>query len=335
MRKFSIILPVRNGSNYLQPCVESILAQTYPDFELLVLENASTDNTLDILRSFRDERIKIIPAEKPLTIEENWARAIALPKAEYMTLIGHDDIVAPHFLEVINTLIQKYPDASLYHTHFNFIDGKGKVIRKCKPMPPKLQQHELLEGFLRNKVDSMGTGYVMRSADYDKTGGIPVNYPGLLFADFDLWLTITGLRYEVVAPDNAFAFRVHQSATTSSADTRLHKGLETFVHFLAELRLKSQMNNDVIKKHAAGFLMQYAKSYSHRILRTPKNKRSNTSVQEFINFTKQLANELSVMQNFHPEKDKSIRLAKRIDESRLLSKLFLLIREKYGKPFIG
>ena len=79
--------------------------------------------------------------------------------------------------------------------------------------------------------------------------------------------------------------------------------------------------------------MQYAKSYSHRILRTPKNKRSNTLVQEFIELTKQLANQLGVLAHFHPEKDKSIRLAKTIDESKLLSSLFLFAREKYGNPF--
>lgn len=332
MPQFSIILPVRNGSNYIRECISSILSQTYTSFELLILENASTDNTVEIINSFGDERIKIIPAERPLTIEENWARAVEIPKAEYMTLIGHDDILQPNFLEIINGLIKTHPDATLYHTHFSFIDSKGKVIRACKPMPQKLELYQLLEGFLKNTIDSMGTGYVMRSVDYNTIGGIPVKYPGLLFADFDLWLQLTALSYETISAENCFSFRLHQSITSTSADTRLHNALEIYTDSLNDLKTKDKRVAAVINKHGAQLFMRFAVSYSHRILRTPKNKRGNVSVKNFVNFVKQLAEKLGV-ENFQPEKDKNIMLAKMIDSSRLLSSLFLFMKKLYGKPF--
>src|SRR5579872_3781791 len=93
--KYSIILPVRNGGHYVKACVGSILAQTFVDFELLVLDNCSTDGTTEWLSTLKDPRIMIFPAEKPLTIEENWGRITRIPKKEFITLIGHDDILYP------------------------------------------------------------------------------------------------------------------------------------------------------------------------------------------------------------------------------------------------
>ena len=101
MNKFSVILPVKNGGDYLKECVNSILSQTYTNFNLLILENCSTDNTLNWLMSLHDDRIKIYPSSESLVIEENWARVLSIPKNEFMTLIGHDDILLPNYLQVV------------------------------------------------------------------------------------------------------------------------------------------------------------------------------------------------------------------------------------------
>ena len=119
MSKYSIILPVRNGGEYVKQCVYSVLAQKHADFNFLILDNASSDGTFEWLQSLTDERIKLYPSDKSLTIEQNWARVIDVPKNEYMTLIGHDDILYPDFLKTIDDLIQSNPSASLFHTHFN------------------------------------------------------------------------------------------------------------------------------------------------------------------------------------------------------------------------
>ncbi len=134
MTRYSIILPVRNGSNYVRECVQSILSQSVQDFELLVLENASTDDTLDIINSFGDSRIKIFPAASPLSMEENWHRVVEIPKKEFITLIGHDDMLDKDYLATMQGLISEYPDASLYQTHFRYIDSAGHETARCKPM---------------------------------------------------------------------------------------------------------------------------------------------------------------------------------------------------------
>ena len=198
MQKFSIILPVRNGGDYLKICIDSILSQTYTDFNCIVLENCSSDGSLEWLQSLKDDRIVIVTSTRSLSIEENWGRITSVKKNEFITLIGHDDILNPDFLETIDQLIQSNPKASLYHTHFNYIDAKGKIMRPCKPMKKSLTGHEFLKLFLSNSIDSMGTGYVMRSSDYDAVKGIPLKYPSLLFADFELWLSLIFKSYEAI-----------------------------------------------------------------------------------------------------------------------------------------
>src|SRR5436305_12023686 len=106
--KFSIILPVKNGGNYIKECVQSILLQTYTDFTLHILENKSTDGTAEWLQTLKDERIVIIPSETSLTIEENWARILSIEKNEFMTIIGHDDLFDTNYLQIMNGLINQY-----------------------------------------------------------------------------------------------------------------------------------------------------------------------------------------------------------------------------------
>src|SRR6187397_241528 len=91
LTQFSVVLSVRNGWPYIKECVESILAQTYPHFDLHVLDNQSTDNTLPWLKTLKDGRIRLSTSTDDLSIVESWARVKDVAKQEYMTLIGHDD----------------------------------------------------------------------------------------------------------------------------------------------------------------------------------------------------------------------------------------------------
>lgn len=332
MAKYSIILPVRNGGHYLKNCVASILSQTFTDFNFIILDNCSTDGTLEWLCALKDARIKIIVSDKPLTIEESWGRIKNIEKNEFITLIGHDDILYPDFLSVIDKLATTHPQASLYHTHFNFIDAKGKIIRACKPMQQQMSGYDFLKNFLTNSIDAMGTGYVMRANDYDALQGIPVHYPNLLFADFELWLKLSLHSVEIIAPENCFAFRVHKSTTGKSEDKKLHKSLEIFTAFLHRMQQEDVTAKHLIDEFGSQFLLFFCKGYSHRLLRTPLKNREGLTVGKFIRFTKELAIMLGLQDKFKPEKMPSIKLAALIDDNKILSKLFLFFKKIYSKP---
>ena len=187
-RQFLIVLPVHNGGEYLKACVASILAQVHEHFRLVVLENSSTDDTQNWLRQLRDPGINVRESPAPLEIESNWARILQLDLSEeFLTIIGHDDLLDPGYLSQMSALIDAHPDAGLYQSHFRLIDKRGRRLRSCLPMPARETAEGFLAARLRLRRDSQGTGYMFRTSDYLRVGGIPL-YKKLMFADDALWL---------------------------------------------------------------------------------------------------------------------------------------------------
>ena len=333
MAKFSIILPVRNGGEYLKDCVRSILSQTCNDFNLLILENGSNDGGPEWVRSLGDPRIKIIAADRPLSIEENWARIRTLEKNEYITLIGHDDLLDPDYLEVMDAMIKQYPDASLYQTHFRLIDSKGGVIRSCKTMAEKEFDHEFLSSVLKNEFDLFGTGFLLRSKDYDEAGGIP-DYPNLLFADFELWMEVTKRSYKITSPKECFSYRIHQSTTKISSDLKMQSAFRRFIEYLGSKKKQDPRIAQAIEKHFLFFLKAYTKGLSHRLIRAGLKERKGLSLPQFLEETRKYAAQLVPGQAFQPEKEPSIILASFLDRNIFTRSLFRLWKRIYSRPIL-
>lgn len=331
MNKFSIIIPVRNGGEYLKQAVQSILVQTFQDFNLLLLESGSTDGSIEYIQSIKDERVVWHTITNSLGIEANWGRILHIPKNEFMTILGQDDLLLPNYLEVINNLIIQYPEASLYQTHFNQINAKGAVIRPCKKMEEIEKPAVFLTSILENKIDFMASGFMMRTKDYDAVGGIP-NYPNLLFADCELFFEISRKGYLAVSPQTCFAFRIHQSTTNTSSDLKFQQAFGQFINYLEKLQVEEKLYEAVIYEHSAAFILFYCKGLVHRLIRKPKRLRAGVSVAGFIEQCKSFAKRLMPNQSFDPEKVPSIRLAKWIDRFALTRYLFLLYKKVHSKP---
>lgn len=253
--KFTIFLPVRNGGRYFRHCVESILAQTYRDFSLIVLDNASVDKNIQWLRERGDARIKIFESKFVLSIEENWARIIELHKNEYMTIIGHDDLFDSNYLEVMCDLINKCPSAGLYQTHFRLIDENGRTIRPCLPMKRIESSHGFLTHRFSFKRDSFGTGYMFRSADYEKIGGIPL-YKDLMFADDALWMQLMSISFKVTAKDECFSYRIHAGSTSYAPDWRsLYEALGSYLDFLSRQAEENKAIRHVLESELQKYII--------------------------------------------------------------------------------
>jgi len=334
MKFFSVVLPVRNGGEYIKDCVNSILAQTYPHFNLIILDNCSTDGTLDWLNSLQNKKIIIYPSDISLTIEQNWARVTTIEKMEFMTLIGHDDLLYPNFLETINNLINEHPTAGLYTTHFDFIDSKSLLIRPSMQMPAKMTAASIVENFFQSRLDMMGTGYVMRSVDYDAIGGIAA-YPSLLFADFELWIRLIGNTYEAISDKDCFAFRKHASTTTTSKDNVMLAACKRFIDFLGSYKKNNEAVSKAVDNYLGHFLQVNAISMAHRLLRTPIELRNGLTVVSVIDKFRQWAAEMHVSQDYHPEKEFRYKVAKLIDGNTISRNLFLQFKKIYTKPVIN
>lgn len=259
MTSFSIFLPVRNGWPYVQDCVASILAQTHGDFELTILDNQSTDETGPWLRTLTDPRIRVMSSTTSLSIVESWARILHVPKREYMTLIGHDDLLGPGFLAAIDALVRQHPDARLFQTGGSLIDSEGRTLRACRPVPAREDPADYLRSRLNFDRDIFGTGYVMRSDDYDRAGGIP-GFEKLFFADDALWLSLMKGSFKVSDPGDHFSIRVHpksESASLPSVWAAILKSLNQFHLFLEGYIDADPKARAVVRELGPGFLLGY------------------------------------------------------------------------------
>jgi glycosyltransferase involved in cell wall biosynthesis len=131
----SIGLPVYNGERYLETALESILAQTYGDFELIVSDNASQDRTGEICLDYgsRDARIRYSRTEFNLGAAANYNRVFAASRGRYFKWAAHDDVYAPEFLSRCLETLESNPLAVLCYSPAIFIDEGGAEIGRETP----------------------------------------------------------------------------------------------------------------------------------------------------------------------------------------------------------
>jgi glycosyltransferase involved in cell wall biosynthesis len=324
--KYSIIIPVRNGGEYLKECVASILAQTYKEFTLHILENDSTDGTKDWLSQLTDPRVIVQSSAAAFGIEENWNRIVSIEKNEFMTVIGYDDLFHPDYLESMNQLIEKHPTATLYQGHFNYINSKGEFVRPCLPMDEVQYAHEFLACHFCRTMDSMGSGYMMRSKDYDALGGIPPRYPNLIFADYELWIRLTHLSYKATDVKTTFSYRLHESVSKQTNGMLYQQAFGLYIAFIKQLMQQDDKVLQVVNRYGKEMLLYYCESLSHRLLKTPKDKRTIT-VAAYIRRCEEFARDIIPHQEFKPLSKFRIKLAKDLDDSAVGRGLFAFYKK--------
>jgi glycosyltransferase involved in cell wall biosynthesis len=142
--RVSVALPVYNGDNYVAEALESTLAQTYKDFDVIISDNASTDGTEEICRRYakRDPRVHYYRSEVNHGVYWNFRRGLELSHGEYFMWLAHDDTLAPEFLEQCvaaldrdPTVVLAYPKAIDIDEYGNFLVYKEQVLNAESPNP--------------------------------------------------------------------------------------------------------------------------------------------------------------------------------------------------------
>ncbi|MEE8341822.1 MAG: glycosyltransferase family 2 protein, partial [Candidatus Neomarinimicrobiota bacterium] len=132
--KISVILPVYNGEEHLTECVESILHQSYTNFEFVIVDDASTDNTPQILKKYsnQDERVRVItnPINQKQTISAN--TACKNTSGKYIARMDADDIALPMRFEKQLNFLEANPCVSMVGSWINTISDNGKIMGQWK-----------------------------------------------------------------------------------------------------------------------------------------------------------------------------------------------------------
>ena len=116
--RYSVLLPTRNGGPFLRNCIRSILSQDYDDFELVISDNANTDETPEIIAELRDHpKVKAIRLDQPVPVTDNWTAAYTASTGDYTLMMGDDDYLLPDYFRTMDAILERhsFPDCVLYN----------------------------------------------------------------------------------------------------------------------------------------------------------------------------------------------------------------------------
>lgn len=135
--KFSILIPAYK-SNFLEECIDSILCQTYDNYEIIIVDDASPEDLYSIVKQYNDARVFYYRNEigfGAYNVVGNWNECLKYASGDYVICIGDDDRLLPCCLEEYVKLIEKYPDITVYHAWSQVIDENGKIVELLQPRP--------------------------------------------------------------------------------------------------------------------------------------------------------------------------------------------------------
>lgn len=179
--KVSIVMPAHNAGRYMEAAARSVTAQSFGDWELLVIDDGSADNTAVLAQSFaeKDDRIRLLRNERNLGAALSRNRGIAAARGEWIAFLDSDDLWMPDKLEKQLALIAKHPDAALTYTASTFIDENGRPY----PYIQHAEERTDYQALLRHNLMSCSSVMARRE--------LLLRYPfpsGALHEDYAVWL---------------------------------------------------------------------------------------------------------------------------------------------------
>ena len=232
--KVSVCIPVYNCEAYLANTIRSVLAQTLTDFELVIIDNASTDHTAEVIRSFDDLRIRNLRNDQNLGMMGNWNRCLAEAKGDFIKLLPADDLIYPTCLERQVSACTLHPSVSLVCCSRDIIDVHGKKLikRSFTGLNGLVRGVEAVKRIVRSGTNRLGEpGAILFRRDLlGQERRFSDRYPYVI--DLGLWIQLLGLGDLFVIQESLCAFRV--SPQSESVNSR-HFHRDDFSKFIRSM----------------------------------------------------------------------------------------------------
>ena len=233
MPQFSVIIPLYNKAPYVGKAVESVVGQTYGEWELVVVDDGSTDGSGDTVKAFTDNRIHLMRQENAgVGMARN--NGVAASHGEYLCFLDADDWWEPTFLEEMAGLIERHPDAGIYGTGYYIVkNGKKRVA-------PIGVDEGFTEGDI-NYCQVYAKTLCMPRTVFEETGGFPTGIR--LGEDFLLWIH-TALKHPVVLLNKPLSNYNQDVDVTYRGTHHLHDPKEHMLWNLGDLEPLERTHSD-------------------------------------------------------------------------------------------
>ena len=215
----SVCIPTYNGAKYIAQTIESILNQTFTDFEIIVSDDGSSDNTLEIVGSFNDPRIVRIDRLSKVGAEANWNNAVATASASLVKLVCQDDLLYPQCLEVeVQTMSKsENQDVSFCFHLRDFVTPNSRKLSARRVGYSNLQKYsktEILTKVVRSGGNPIGEpmAVTMRKLSLNSAG----KFRGDYVIDLDMWSKLSDQGSALFIEQHLSAFRISKTSWTSN-----------------------------------------------------------------------------------------------------------------------
>ncbi len=218
----SVVLPVYNGADYICGAVESVLAQTYRDFELIIVNDGSTDGSGEIARGYAEkcQNVKYIEFDRNRKLPAALNAGFEAAEGEFYTWISHDNIMLPEFLKIMTDELRKNQSAAMVYANMRIIDENGKIRRghgwyELPPMSGNVMLPESTAELNDVPNNTVGAAFLYRAKAADFLGGYDEKRFGI--EDYDYWMRMNEIfdiiHSEYKAP--VYLYRFHKNSLTS------------------------------------------------------------------------------------------------------------------------
>lgn len=215
--KISIILPVFNGQRYLADSIDTCLAQSERDLELILVDDASTDRTPDIIRraAAQDARIRSLRNATNLRLPASLNEGFRHARGRYLTWSSDDNRWAPHAIARLAGVLDATPDHDVVYADYTTIDAEGKVLQR--------QAAGSVQSLGHSNV--IGPCFLYRSSVYTALEGFDEST--FLAEDYDFWLRAASrFRFFHLAED-LYEYRIHPGSLSASQRAQVQAAVET------------------------------------------------------------------------------------------------------------
>ena len=249
----SVIIPTYNSAQYLTAAIESVLQQTFKDFEVLVIDDGSTDNTSEIIKEFGDSVRYIYQENQGVSVARN--TGIKNSKVKYVAFLDADDVWMPTKLEKQITAIKENPTSKACYTEYISVssDMKPQELRRMR-----CEDDILSNLLLRGNVIGPPSSVLVERELIEELGGFDSNLS--LSADWEMWIRLASVTEWTFVKEPLFMYRQH--SLSMGRNTKLLE--EDTVRLLEKSFAMPHLSNELKARRNAAYAYHYiifSKSY--------------------------------------------------------------------------
>jgi glycosyltransferase involved in cell wall biosynthesis len=267
--QISICIPTYNGEKYIARTIQSVLDQTFSNFEIIVSDDGSTDKTLEMVRSFNDPRIVRVDSLSKVGAEANWNNSVANARADLVKLVCQDDLLYRHCLqtEFEAMSLSANQDVAFCFSLRDFVTPKDRFIkgrRIANSEQKKLSKTQMLRKVVRSGGNPIGEpmAVTFRKSAFEKAG----KFHGDYVIDLNMWVGLLEIGSVLFIPRRLSAFRISKTSWTSSLKKSQFESVRSLAKKIRRENSDAVSSIDLVRGQLVGLVRAPARQIASQII---------------------------------------------------------------------